>query len=157
MKSNVKVVLHIFCTEVMSLLAKGAVETVPLPYSESGFYSCYFLVPKKDGSLRPILDLRHLNKALVKRAFKMLTLKQILALVLPGDWFFSVDLKDAYFQRLFSSFQSGGPILSPIGQHDSSVLHTGLILRSRPLYRLARSLLLWSQLNLRSLRETHAN
>ena len=64
--------------------------------SESGFYSRYFLVPKKDGGLRPILDLRHLNKALMTHPFKMLTTKQILAHIRPGDWFFSVDLKDAY-------------------------------------------------------------
>lgn len=32
----------------------------------------------------------------MKRPFKMLTLKQVLSQVCPGDWFFSVDLKDAY-------------------------------------------------------------
>ncbi len=37
--------------------AEEAVETVPLANSESGFYSCYFLIPKKDGGLRPIFDL----------------------------------------------------------------------------------------------------
>ncbi len=46
--------------------------------SESGFYSCYFLIPKKDGGLRPIIDLRLLNYALMKRSFRMITLKQIL-------------------------------------------------------------------------------
>ncbi len=34
---------------------------VPPALSESGFYSRYFLVPKKDGGLRPILDFRRLN------------------------------------------------------------------------------------------------
>ncbi len=37
---------------------KGAIEIVPPAQSESGFYSHYFLVPKKDGGLRPFLDLR---------------------------------------------------------------------------------------------------
>ncbi len=73
----------------MTLLAKGAAEIVPLDQSESGFYSHYFLVPKKDGSLRPILDLRHLNRALMKRPFRMTTLKQILSQICPGDWFFN--------------------------------------------------------------------
>ncbi|KAL0182061.1 hypothetical protein M9458_021436, partial [Cirrhinus mrigala] len=63
---------------------------------ESGFYSHYFLVPKKDGGLRPILDLRHLNCALMKRPFRMIMLKQILSPVHPGYWFCSLDLKDAY-------------------------------------------------------------
>ncbi len=83
--------------EIHNLLAKWAVEAVPLTDHESGFYSRYFLVPKKDGGLRPILDLRQLNRALSKRSFKMITLRQILSHIRPGDWFISVDLKDAYF------------------------------------------------------------
>ncbi|XP_056593677.1 uncharacterized protein LOC130412904 [Triplophysa dalaica] len=83
--------------EIGSLLAKGAIERVPPNERESGFYSRYFVVPKRDGGLRPILDLRPVNRALHKRAFRMKTLKQILAQVRPGDWFASVDLKDAYF------------------------------------------------------------
>ncbi|KAL0176731.1 hypothetical protein M9458_029061, partial [Cirrhinus mrigala] len=37
------------------------------------------------------------NQALMKRPFKMITLKQILSHIRPGDWFFSLDLKDSYF------------------------------------------------------------
>ncbi|KAL0176639.1 hypothetical protein M9458_028969, partial [Cirrhinus mrigala] len=90
---------HVLRSEVLILLEKGAIEVVHPAQSESGFYSHYFLVPKKDGGLRPILDLRHLNRALMKRPFKMLTLKQILSHVRPGDWFLSLDLKDARFLR----------------------------------------------------------
>ncbi len=80
-------------SEVMTLLEKGAIEMVPPALSESGFYSRYFLVPKKDGGLRPILDLRRLNHALMRRPFRMIMLKQIRT----GDWFCSLDLKDTYF------------------------------------------------------------
>ncbi|KAI2666671.1 Transposon Ty3-G Gag-Pol polyprotein [Labeo rohita] len=83
--------------EIRSLLAKQAIEVVPPENMECGLYSRYFPVPKKDGGLRPILDLRPLNRALAKREFKMITVKQILAHIQPGDWFISVDLKDAYF------------------------------------------------------------
>ncbi len=65
--------------------------------SESDCYSRYFLVPKKDGGLRPILDLRHQKRTLMKWPFRMTTLKQILSQVCLGDWFFSLDLEDAYF------------------------------------------------------------
>ncbi len=84
-------------SEVMTLLEKGAIEMVPPALSESGFYSRYFLVPKKDGGLRPILDLRRLNHALMRRPFRMITLKQILSQIRTEDWFCSLDLKDAYF------------------------------------------------------------
>ncbi len=61
--------------EIQNILAKRAVEAVPLKECESGFYSRYFLVPKKDGGLRPILDQMPLNHALSKRWFKMITLR----------------------------------------------------------------------------------
>lgn len=54
--------VHILQSKLQTLLAKGAVETVPLTNS---FYSQYFLVSKKDGGLRLILNLRHLNHALM--------------------------------------------------------------------------------------------
>ncbi len=87
-------VLH---TEEMNLLEKGAIEIVHPAQSELGFYSRYFLVPKKDGGLRPILDLRLLKYTLIKRSFRMITLKQILPQICPGDWFMSLDLKDTDF------------------------------------------------------------
>ena len=49
--------------EIATLLMKGAVRIVPPDQSHAGFYSRYFLVPKKGTqALRPILDLRTLNK-----------------------------------------------------------------------------------------------
>ncbi len=45
---------------------------------KSGFYSPYFIVPKKGGGLRPILDLRVLNRALHKLPFGMLMQRRML-------------------------------------------------------------------------------
>lgn len=50
--------------EISSLLMKGAVRDVPMEEVEAGFYSRYFVVPKRGGGSRPILDLRALNKCL---------------------------------------------------------------------------------------------
>lgn len=69
----------------MKLLSKGAIEPLSQAQSEGGLYSRYFLVHKKDGGLRPILDLRQLNKALMKRQFRMLTTRKILSHV-PAVW-----------------------------------------------------------------------
>ncbi len=55
------------------------------------------LQPKGDGGLRPILDLRRLNFSLYKGKFKMLTIKTIMSQIQEGDWFVTIDLKDAYF------------------------------------------------------------
>ncbi len=81
--------------EVAVLLAKDAIEPVPPAEMKSGFYSPYFIVPKKGGGLRPILDLRVLNRALHKLPFRMLTQRRIFQCVRPFDWFAAIDLKDA--------------------------------------------------------------
>ncbi len=52
--------------EIAVLLAKDAIEPVPPVDMGSGLFSPYFIVPKKGGGLRPILDLRVLNRALHK-------------------------------------------------------------------------------------------
>lgn len=48
------------------LFAKGAVEVVSLAKSKSGFYSHYFLIPKQNVGLRPVLHFRYLNRSLMK-------------------------------------------------------------------------------------------
>ncbi|KAI2651123.1 Transposon Ty3-G Gag-Pol polyprotein [Labeo rohita] len=83
--------------EVATLLRKEAIEVVPPHERESGFYSRYFIVPKKDGGLRPILDLRLLNRSVKRLKFKMLTIKQVVSQIRSEDWFVTIDLKDAYF------------------------------------------------------------
>ncbi|KAI2649176.1 hypothetical protein H4Q32_020398 [Labeo rohita] len=83
--------------EVAVLLAKDAIEPVPPAEMKSGFYSPYFIVPKKSGGLRPILDLRALNRSVLRLPFKMLTTKRMLTCIRPQDWFAAIDLKDAYF------------------------------------------------------------
>ncbi len=83
--------------EIAVLLAKDAIEPVPPAEMRQGFYSPYFIVPKKGGGLRPILDLRVLNWALHKLPFKMLTHRHMIKCIQPQDWFAAIDLKDAYF------------------------------------------------------------
>ncbi len=70
---------------------------------------------KRDGGLRPILDLRRLNFSLYKGMFKMLMIKTIMSQVQEGNWFVTIDLKDAYFHikvvqrhRRFLRFAFGG-------------------------------------------------
>ncbi|KAI2645959.1 Retrovirus-related Pol polyprotein from transposon 17.6 [Labeo rohita] len=52
-----------------TFLRKGAIEVVPAQDRESGFYSRYFIVPKKDGGLRLIIDLCRLNRSVMKPKF----------------------------------------------------------------------------------------
>lgn len=81
--------------EVQSLLKKLAIELVPIHHRGMDFYLRYFLVPKKDGDLRPILDLRGLNCFLRDRKFCMTTLQSIFPFTTKGAWMATIDLKDA--------------------------------------------------------------
>ncbi len=47
---------------------------------------------KKEGGLRPILDLRQLNRSVMRLNFKMLTLKQVVSQIRSEDWFVTIDL-----------------------------------------------------------------
>lgn len=83
--------------EVNILLKKNVIEPVPKTLKKLGFYSTIFLVPKKQGGLRPILNLKPLNQFVVPHHFKMETLRSILKSLKIGDWAVTLDLKDAYF------------------------------------------------------------
>jgi hypothetical protein len=83
--------------EISKLLKKRAIELVPLGDEKDGFYSTFFLVPKKSGELRPILNLKPLNRFIHTTKFRMETLTMVTEAVQPGDWLASLDLKDAYF------------------------------------------------------------
>ena len=47
--------------EIAALLEKGAVTLLPSKEMGQGFYSAFFLIPKKDGGLRPILNVKGFN------------------------------------------------------------------------------------------------
>ena len=84
--------------EVNNLLLKRAVERI---YPESpGFYSRIFLVPKKNGKMRLIIDLSTLNKFVMTQSFRMETQKKVRNSIQPNDWAFSLDLTDAYLHVL---------------------------------------------------------
>ncbi|KAJ8009686.1 hypothetical protein DPEC_G00094090 [Dallia pectoralis] len=69
-------------SEIANLREKGAIDIVPRDQRERGFYPPYFLVPKKTGEMRPILDLRILNRWVSKWPFRMLTKETYLGLFL---------------------------------------------------------------------------
>ena len=61
-----------------------------------GHYSRIFLVPKKNGKLRLIIDLTVLNHFVYTQTFKMETQRTVKDAVKLNDWAFSLDLTDAY-------------------------------------------------------------
>ena len=83
--------------ELETLLDKDAIEPIEWHTRLNEFYSVYFLILKKDGGFRPILDLRKLNRFLKVRPSRMLRMGDVLQSVAQGAWFVTIDLKEAYF------------------------------------------------------------
>jgi hypothetical protein len=82
---------------ITSLLEKKAIFRVPhKDLGKPAFYSHLFLVPKKDGGFRPVLNVSRLNRYINCPHFQMETVRQVRHAVEPEDWSFSIDLTDAY-------------------------------------------------------------
>lgn len=93
---------HLLTQELQMPLDKGAIEHVPLPDRQAGYYS-----------RRQILDLRVLNRYLRTYKFKMPTSKMIVSQIQLGDWFVTIDLSYFHIKNLphhkkFLRFALGG-------------------------------------------------
>ena len=100
--------------EVAAMLVKRAIEPVHNDGSP-GFFSHLFLVPKKNGSWRPVIDLSNLNAFVRCPTFRMESMASVTTALQQGEWTTSIDLKDAYFHvpihprsRRFLRFSLGG-------------------------------------------------
>ena len=82
--------------EVAELVSKGAIVETQL--SPDSYVSQIFLVEKKDGGQRPVINLKGLNQFVVQEHFKMEGLHLLPDLLQPKDWMAKLDLKDAYLQ-----------------------------------------------------------
>ncbi len=80
---------------IQDMSRKKAIE--PTDPRSLGFYSRLFVVTKKSGKWRPVIDLSPLNKSIKKTKFKMETIKIVLSSIQANQWFMSIDLTNAYF------------------------------------------------------------
>ena len=86
---------ELISVEVQTLVQKGAIYL--LKDHQVSFVSQLFLVPKKDGGFRPVVNLKTLNKYILEEHFKMEGFHMVRDLVRQGDWLTTIDLKDVYF------------------------------------------------------------
>ena len=79
-------------SELKQLLKVGSIKIV----QHSDFISPISCVPKKNGKLRLIIDLRHLNSCVKSRRFKYEDITSVTELIEPGDQLITVDLRDGF-------------------------------------------------------------
>ena len=89
---NLKAHLSI-CSEIQDLIQKNAM--VEIDDFRTLCLSPIFVIPKKTGDLRIILNLKKINLFIFVQHFRMETLKVILPELCSRDWAVSIDLKDA--------------------------------------------------------------
>ena len=82
-------------SEIQTMLGKGAISLVA--NHRDGFLSTIFLVPKKDGGHRPIINLKRVNQFIPHHHFKMEGIHMLKDLLKQGDFMAKIDVKDAYF------------------------------------------------------------
>ena len=83
--------------EIQLMLEKEAIHVVPPGELQQGFVSSIFLVPKKGGGQRPVMNLRPLNQFIPYEHFKMEGIHMLKDLLRKGYFMVKIDLKDAYF------------------------------------------------------------
>ena len=81
--------------EINNLLAKDAIEEIPM--SELYYSSSMFLVTKKSGGKRPVLNLKPLNKFVPNQTFKMEGIHLLKDFLKPNYFMTKLDLSDAYY------------------------------------------------------------
>ena len=95
-KNSVK--LNLIQEEIDSLLQKQA--SIPVQEMPKEFISTIFLVPKKSGGMRPIINLKPLNNFVETIHFKMETLQTALNLLALAWRMFCAEI----VERIFTSF-----------------------------------------------------
>jgi len=81
--------------EIGNLISKAAIRVVS--DQKTGYVSNIFIVPKKGGGARPVINLKSLNGFTAYHHFKMEDLSLLKNMLSQGDWMGKMDLKDAYF------------------------------------------------------------
>ena len=109
-----------------------------LDHSSPDVYSRLFLVPKKNGKLRPVIDLSPLNKRITIDHFQMETTAAVRKAIEPGSWAVSIDFKDAYLHipiqkafRKYLTFTVDGEVFQfrslPFGISTAPLVFTNLM------------------------------
>ena len=133
--------------EVEGMLKKKVVIPIPSSQAWEGYFSTYFTVPKKDGGLRPILNLKRFNRYVRVVSFRMETLRSIISITQTGMWLASIDLRDAYLHVPMRQSQCHYLRFSWRGQtYQFTAMPFGLSTAPRAFTKVLQPLLAWLRL-----------
>ena len=84
--------------EIDTLLENEAME--PISHNQVKFVSNFFLVKKKSGGFRPVINLRNLNQFIHTEHFTMETITNPRTMLSKDDWILTIDISDGYLTEL---------------------------------------------------------
>ena len=82
-------------SEISHLLEKGAIEEVDM--SQLHYSNSLFLVAKRSGGKRPVINLRPLNRFIPNQKFRMESILLLKDILKPNSFLTKIDLKDAFY------------------------------------------------------------
>jgi len=79
---------HLIDQTIQDLLAKEAIKKVSAQQVQQnpGFYSSMFVIPKKNGGVRPVFNLKKLNQYLEDLHFKLETIREVSQMIRPNGY-----------------------------------------------------------------------
>ena len=118
---------------ILNLLESGLIKPTQ---TARGFLSRLFLVPKPDGSLRPIFNLMRLNDYLATRKFRLINRYRVPAFLQRNDFLAKLDLSQAYYHVCVKSLHRRFLCLAYRGTiYEMTCLPFGLTSAPKPLRR----------------------
>ena len=87
--------------EIDTLLEKEAIEAIP--HNQAKFVSNFFLVKKKSGRFRPVINLRNLNWFIHTKHFTMETITNLITTLSKDNW-----IVTRYFRCVFHYTSGSG-------------------------------------------------
>ena len=124
--------------DIVDLLKKGAIEVCLHTLRES--VSNIFMIPKKSGRNRPVIDMRALNEFVEYILFRMKDISLLKSVLKQGDFMTKLDLRDAYLTvradkipRIYLRFVWRG-VLYPSHQGNTEGFHTMPLTLETPLH-----------------------
>ena len=115
--------------EIAELITKEAVEEVD--FCQARFVSPMFIVPKKGGKWRPVLNLKSLNQYVSKAHFKLEDIRSLKDILHQGDFMAKLDLKEAYLS-VPMAYQSRRFLQFPLEGQASPIHLPSLRTQQRP-------------------------
>ncbi len=108
--------------EVAAMLRSGLIETSRSPWS-----SPMLLVPKKDGTFRPVVDYRKLNRVTEQDPFPMPRIDELIDNLAGADYITTLDLTKGYWQvPMERESRRKTAFVTPFGKYEFKVMPFGL-------------------------------